>query len=122
MYEVVQQIYDGLKGKDTLLTRDKFRGFLLDVQHEPVPGELDLDEYAIWDFRRVWLKVYGADAVAPPKEKDLSKTLANYFINSSHNTYLDGNQLASTSTPQAYKNVRTLRCLAYKLAYVLTNS
>lgn len=49
----------------------------------------------------------------PWKASDLSWPLSSYFISSSHNTYLSGNQLYSDSTTDAYTNVllRGCRCV-----------
>ncbi|KAM0454762.1 hypothetical protein ACHAPV_005481 [Trichoderma viride] len=54
-----------------------------------------------------------SDAILPIKHEDLSWPLASYYISSSHNTYLTGNQLSSDSTTGAYTNVllRGCRCV-----------
>lgn len=113
-HDIIEELYDGLKGSDKLLSKEKLYRFLNEVQCEPVIANLDKEQYAAGDFRRVWLQDYSANAIGPPLEKDLSKSLTNYFINSSHNTYLDGNQLSSTSTPEAYRKV----CFASIILYV----
>ncbi|KAM6488684.1 putative phospholipase C [Trichoderma sp. SZMC 28011] len=54
-----------------------------------------------------------SNAVLPVKKEDFSWPLSSYFISSSHNTYLTGNQLSSDSTTGAYTNVllRGCRCV-----------
>lgn len=56
-----------------------------------------------------------ADAAGPlaGRDLDLSWPLACYFVSSSHNTYLTGNQLYGESSTQSYKNVllRGCRCI-----------
>ena len=104
MREALEQVYNQLRGSDTLLSKNQFCKFLKEVQGES-SVDLDRDKYTCGEFLYVWLKQYDTDAVALPAQKDLSKPLTNYFINSSHNTYLDGHQWTSTSSPEAYKNV-----------------
>ncbi|QDS72954.1 hypothetical protein FKW77_008506 [Venturia effusa] len=54
-----------------------------------------------------------SNANGPFPNQDLDHTLCNYFISSSHNTYLTGHQLYGKSNVNGYKNVllRGCRCV-----------
>ena len=53
------------------------------------------------------------DIVGPLSDQDLSNDISNYFISSSHNTYLTGNQLSSNSSTIGYRDflLRGCRCV-----------
>lgn len=95
---------------------DQIRAFGIEVQRESAAFEAlagseskDLDLEGFLGYMRS-----AASAItAPPQEEDLSWPLAAYYISSSHNTYLTGNQLYSDSSTDAYKNVllRGCRCI-----------
>ncbi|KAH0490572.1 hypothetical protein TgHK011_002034 [Trichoderma gracile] len=72
-----------------------------------VVEELDLDGFL------AYMTSSHSSIVLPAADEDFSWPLASYFISSSHNTYLTGNQLSSDSTTGAYTNVllRGCRCV-----------
>jgi hypothetical protein len=62
------------------------------------------------DFN-AFLKYLGspaANAQLPAPETDLDRPLASYFISTSHNTYLTGNQLYGNANVDGYKSVSEL--------------
>ncbi|KAH7185484.1 PLC-like phosphodiesterase [Fusarium flagelliforme] len=117
MWEALDRTYEEIKGSETCLSRAKFAEFLRTTQGESESAveELSKDYYTLGEFKFTWHTEFSWEATAPLPVKDLSKPLTNYFISSSHNTYLVGNQLASLSrsSPEAYKTVllRGCRCI-----------
>ena len=87
------------------LSHERFARFLAETQGETAPLPADKEHYRFEEFLEAWSFRYDWDAQAPPPPKDLTRSLANYFISSSHNTYLVGNQLYSDSSVEAYTDV-----------------
>lgn len=70
------------------------------TNQDSTSGTRDFD-----DFRR-YMTSADSNIASPFPRSDLTWPMSNYFINSSHNTYLTGNQLYSESSTDAYTNVR----------------
>jgi hypothetical protein len=86
--------------------------FLKEIQHDPavtvVAGETPVDALASVDAFRTYMKGANSCAMAPEPGLDISAPLSDYFISSSHNTYLTGNQLYSDAAASAYTSVSTI--------------
>jgi phosphatidylinositol phospholipase C delta len=83
--ECLEGVYDSLRGSDHLLTRQKFEAWLFAVQGQTI-ASFEKNEYKFEE----------------------------YYISSSHNTYLSGNQLSSRSSTESYKNVSDRNFLLLK--------
>lgn len=106
--EHLRRVYDSLRGQDAELPRETFQLFLRNTQEVEI--ELTQESFKFQQFLEALYYNHGLEAVkyVDPARKDLSKPLSNYYISSSHNTYLSGNQLLSKSDTDAYKNVSLL--------------
>ncbi|KAH8662243.1 PLC-like phosphodiesterase [Xylariales sp. PMI_506] len=106
--------YDHLRRYESCLTREQFANFLITAQGEVEP-KLSKDSYTYEEFLEVWWLQFGLEALKPIRaaDKDLTKPISNYFISSSHNTYLPGNQLSGKSSANEYRKVllRGCRCV-----------
>ncbi|KAK4106596.1 PLC-like phosphodiesterase [Parathielavia hyrcaniae] len=114
----LQKVYAAHAGGDTTWTPQKAAAFVKDNQRDPdADRTLELAGDKPWDFDTFlrYMTSSTTNAVAPPRdeEQDLSWPLSSYFVSSSHNTYLTGNQLSSASSADAYRNVllRGCRCI-----------
>jgi hypothetical protein len=110
------KVFDTHKGKDGLWHKDQVASFLKDVQKSgEADSQIDLGKKDTLDFNEFlnYMASSASAVTAPPKAQDLSWPLSSYYISSSHNTYLTGNQLYSESSTEAYKNVldRGCRCI-----------
>jgi hypothetical protein len=116
----IQKIYKSLR-KDAPTTDY----FLKEIQHDssaPVPTgkEAVADPLASVDAFREYMKDENSCAMAPEDGLDISAPLCDYFISSSHNTYLTGNQLYSDAAASAYTSVSIVIIASKFIANLLT--
>ncbi|KAK5626817.1 hypothetical protein RRF57_002532 [Xylaria bambusicola] len=107
----VRKLYNDLCRGQAPLDRKSLQNFLEVEQGEAqdkVSETLTEDTYKFEQFLEVWWRQFGLEIERPASsDKDLTKPITNYFINSSHNTYLSGHQWKGKATVETYK--RALR-------------
>lgn len=111
----LRRIYDTHSGSGNSWTFSQTNDFARNIQkHEQVFAD-EKDDVAALDFTAFlnYMSSPDAAAVLARDDENLSWPLSSYFVSSSHNTYLSGNQLYSDSTTDAYANVllRGCRCV-----------
>ncbi|KAK5654351.1 hypothetical protein OQA88_7260 [Cercophora sp. LCS_1] len=109
----LENLHRTLCGGDRKLSREKFLSFLKETQGLKYVEPLESAYYTFPEFLFVWLNNEAAWRAARKiraDENPPTKPLSNYFISSSHNTYLEGNQLSSRSSAEAYTAVLTSGC------------
>lgn len=91
--------------------------FLKEVQHDPERVssvyQQQMKDQSPFETFITYLSAPEGNLLKLPVTDDMTYPLSNYFISSSHNTYLSGNQLSSDASADGYRDVllRGCRCV-----------
>ncbi|CDK24575.1 unnamed protein product [Kuraishia capsulata CBS 1993] len=117
----VMALYDGMiRPGELYLSFEAFKNFIVDVQHEDYDESTIKKLYARFsqtgemssdDFTDFMISSY--TAALRDIEEDFSRPLNEYFVASSHNTYLLGRQIKGSSSVEGYIRAlqRGCRCI-----------
>nr|XP_013014250.1 1-phosphatidylinositol 4,5-bisphosphate phosphodiesterase gamma-2 isoform X2 [Cavia porcellus] len=102
-----------LWAQDLNKVRERMTKFIDDTMRETAEPFLFVDEFLTYLFSRensIWDAKH--DVV---DMQDMNNPLSHYWISSSHNTYLTGDQLRSESSPEAYVRCLRMGCRCIEL-------
>ncbi|KAJ5233716.1 uncharacterized protein N7469_005482 [Penicillium citrinum] len=108
----LQKIYESIIASET--PRNEFKRTVQQDALSNADGS-PLDPLASVDAFRSYMKADVSRAQMPAEELDCSLPISDYFVSSSHNTYLTGNQLYSDAAASAYTSVLLRGCRSVEI-------